>query len=224
MCPNCLQPAPLVYHGGLALCSACGAERAPLSQRSINFAGEPQRFSGGILRAFGWFAFSLGLLIAAAVSGAGYWLFDSLGPAKYVGLPILTMVAMVAGSSLFAGRRLKARGEQSRREAMVEALRGLAAYRGGEMTARQAAEALQITEGHADDLLTEMAKKGEGVSVDVSEQGEVLYVFGTPRLKARVVEAPRRVATPAPGPGAESLEDLEVLQAEPEPPRAKGRA
>jgi hypothetical protein len=219
MCPHCHRAAPLVYRSGVATCSACGRERLPLSQRSVNLAGRTHKMSGAVLAWLGAAVIVAGLLLASGVSFAVFLLFGTLAALKFFGLPIAALSLLVGVLLRRAGSGLGEAGEAQARQVRVKALRALAAQRGGVLTAPAAARGLLLPEAEADQLLTEMAKAGEGVTVDLSEEGEVLYRMeallpadSEAWTRLRVAER-ARVKGPGAGEVVDEIPDEEVLAA-----------
>jgi hypothetical protein len=221
MCPHCHRAAPLVYRSGVATCSGCGLERLPLSQPSVNLAGRPQKVSGAVLRWLGVAVVLGGLLLASGVSLFVFWLFASLAALKFFGLPVAALSLILGVILRRAGAGLGQVGEAEERQVRVKALRALAAQRGGVLTAAAAARGLLVPEAEADHLLTEMAKAGDGVAVDLSDDGEVLYRMESlvpagsaawERRRVAVVEGPR-VRAPGEREIVDEIPEEEVLAA-----------
>ena len=100
-------------------------------------------------------------------------------------------------------------------ETRLKALRALAKQRKGILRATDVADALHMSEREADDLLTSLAQKAdEDVGIDVNDDGEVLYLIGSPdakRFRLRVEEAGLSDAIPEEVP-AELDAELEAMR------------
>lgn len=136
------------------------------------------RASGRTKRAFGILSLSAGVLAAV---GAAVLFPGSLG----IGLAIAAgaLGAGVGGLSIRGGARSMREADEQDRRALERQLLTLAAEEGGRLSAARAAEALSLGVDEADDALTAMVGDGSRVDVDVSDEGEVEYVFA--RLVAR---------------------------------------
>ena len=178
MCPHCGKNAPIVHRGLSAYCTACGRPRLPLSGKTVDLAGKPAKVGGVVAGVVGWvvliFGMSLALLLGLGLAA----LFPgSLAPWA-VGLPIGLGSLATALLLLFGSRKLHQSGTAAERDARTQALFSLAQNRGGVVTARDAAAALDISAEEADALLTELAKtRSDEVGVEIGERGEILYVF-----------------------------------------------
>jgi hypothetical protein len=172
-------------------------------------AGEPQRLGGVLASGLGWFFLLSGASISAFLTWVSYYLLHTAELARWVALPILVLTALAGGGSLMAGRRLKKRGLQSKREAQVSTLRVGASARGGALTVKEAAQLLRVPEAQADALLTELAIQ-EKVQQELTDQGGLVYRFE----RLRVAPMPVR----APSVGASQAGDIEELEAILEPP------
>lgn len=176
MCPNCKQPAPIVYRGTLAYCTACGAPRPPFSAKSINLAGQPSKIGGSLARMFGWLVLIGGLLVALSL----IWFFQMLFPAGMIGwafgVPVGVIALIVGLFSIFGGRKLEKSGFAEERTAKFDAIWAMAIARGGVVTAMDVGRSLNTTPDAADKLLTEMTKAfPEYVSIEVDDAGNLFY-------------------------------------------------
>ncbi len=180
-CPRCHQNAPLVFQGLEAHCVACGAPRAPWSAGSVTYAGRPSRVGGLLARIFGWGALGVGLVVALFFGLLFGWIFPGTLAPWIVGGAIAALSMLVGVPLLMGGKRLDRTGEEAASGARMQGLFALAANRGGALRAHEASAALGVTAEEADALLTRLAKeRPEDVTLDVSDQGEVVYGF--PRL------------------------------------------
>ena len=103
MCPHCGRDAPIVFHGALPYCTACGALRTPLSGPSVNLAGKPARFGGAVANVVGWLVVVVGLSTALGLGLLLYALW-TVALALAVALPIALVVLFVGGGLVTAGR------------------------------------------------------------------------------------------------------------------------
>lgn len=178
MCPNCKQPAPIVYRGTLAYCTACGAPRSPFSAKSVNLAGQPSKIGGSVAKFFGWLILGGGLLLALSL----IWFFQLLIPAGVVGyafgVPVGVISLIVGLLILFGGKNLEKSGIAAERAAKFDAIWSMAIARGGVVTAMDAGRGLNMAADGADKLLTEMTKAfPEYVSIEVDDAGNLFYKF-----------------------------------------------
>lgn len=181
MCPACRQNAPLIYQGMLARCAACGAPRTPLSAESVTYAGKSSRVGGLVARIFGWVVLAFGGLAALVLGSFFGWIFPDSAAAWVVGGLVSILTLMISLPLLFGGKKLDRDGAKKEESTRMQALFALAANRGGALRAHEAASALNVPAEEADALLTRLAKeRPEDVTLDVTEQGEL--VFGFPQL------------------------------------------
>ena len=134
-------------------------------------------------------------------------ILQSIWPASFFGWAVaipIAMLSLFAGLALLlTGRRLERRGVDVRRGVQFDALRALAAHNGGAISAERASAALNLTEAECDELLTELAKDPrEDVSLEVDDDGQIIFLFGIPEKRWRVLEET------APQSAAETEEEL----------------
>ncbi len=167
-----------------AYCTVCNAARTPFAASILNVAGKPARFGGIAARLFGWGALVVGLFLAVTVGlivqavaslfVAGTW----LGLA--VGIPIALLSVLLALVGIIGGRRLGRSGEGSLRKAQLETIHGLARHHRGVVRPADAARALDLDLSQADALLASLARQpSENVSIDIDDDGNVFYLFGS---------------------------------------------
>ncbi len=202
ICPACGKEAPIVYRGVVPFCAACGAMRAPLSSASVNLAGKPSRVGSTLATVLGWLVLVVGGSAALGVIGVAL-LLGWTTVAAVLGGPI-ALFALVGGLLLLrAGRSLAASATAREQSMLDQGLMALAGHRGS-VTARDAAQALQVSIADADAALTSLAKREpERLGVDVDEQGTVWYravQIGAPRV--RVTDGLRVSADAAPSAAA----------------------
>lgn len=179
MCPNCRQNAPIVYRGVSAYCTACGAPRLPLAGESVNLAGQPSKVGGTVARVIGWVVLAAGTVLGFGTFAACGAITSFAAAAPYViGLPILAVTALVAWGLLKSGRDLEEQGDRASKATRARGIFALANTRGGVLTAMDVARSQDMTLEQADAVLTAIAKENpEHVSVDIAEDGTVLYRF-----------------------------------------------
>lgn len=183
-CAQCGQSAPIVLRGVDAFCTVCGGRRTPWASKSLNLTGKPARVGGIAARLFGWGAMIIGLFVALflgllvqAVSVL-FWPASWLGWA--IGIPIALFSVFAGLVGIIGGRKLGQMGEASLKKAQLETIHGLASHRAGQVRAADAARALGVSEDVADAMLTELAKMPEeNVGIDVDDDGNVTYLFGS---------------------------------------------
>jgi hypothetical protein len=176
MCPNCKQPAPIVYRGTLAYCTACGAPRPPFSAKSVNLAGQPSKIGGSVAKFFGWLILGGGLLLAICLALFFQLLFPASAIGYALGIPTALVSFVVGLLVLFGGKKLETSGIETERAAKFEAIWGMALARGGVVTALDVGRSLNMPVDGADQILTEMTKKHpEYVSLEVDDNGNLFY-------------------------------------------------
>jgi hypothetical protein len=168
-----------VLRGIEARCTACGALRIPFTAKALNFAGKPSRLGGAAAKIIGWASLIMGTTIAASLA----LIIQSIFSGGYLGwavaLPIAVLSWLLGLSLIFGGRKLERSGDEAQREARWQAIRALAAHRGGSVTAAKVAAKLELDERQADAILTEMAKTPEeSVALEVDDDGGIHYLFG----------------------------------------------
>lgn len=178
-----------------ARCTACGAQRIPFTAKALNLAGKGSRIGGAAARFFGWAMVIGGISLATFIA----LVVQSLWPAGYLGyafaIPTLIVSLAVGIFLLVSGRRLGQYGEQKEKSTQLEAIRSMAAHRGGVITAREVAETLSLPVAQADFMLTELAKDPDGnVSLDLDDDGRIYYLFGL--NQEDLAEARWRIQTP----------------------------
>ncbi len=198
-----------------ARCTVCGRARIPFTAPALNLAGQPARVGGMAMKGVGCgvavvgssIALGLGLLLHALFAVA----YLSLG----VALPIAILTWAAAISLFLGGRWLGKSGEEKRERVKLETVHALAAHHKGAITAADAARALGCTTEEADAFLTALAKSGrENIGLDVDDDGNLHYLFGTERdadQRWRVLEERARIDV-APDRVAEWQEDPELAR------------
>ena len=219
MCPHCRQNAPIVYRGVAAYCTACNRPRLPLTERSVNLAGQPSQIGGTLARVMGWLVLAGGAFLSLALLGILMAVFPETPAGFIVGGGMALMTGILSWLLLRGGRTLKATGQGEERSARVQAIFAMAPVRGGLLRAADVGASLQIAEAEADALLTDLAKsRSEHVSLEIDDQGGVYYrVDPSGQVRMRVeVPAPRvRVDRPIDQPLEEDLAEAHA--------RARGR-
>jgi hypothetical protein len=224
-CPHCGQRAPIRLEGIHAFCTACGGKRRPFETTTLNLAGKGWKYSGIAAVVIGSMAMVGGLAMSAFLYFLFGWLFPGTLAAYILSVPTLIVSLAFGITALVGGRQLGKYGAQKLEVARSDTVRALANHHGGALTAAQVASALDVTELHADAMLTAMAKDPDGdVTLDLDDQGRIHYLFGVGGQALR--EARWRVATPKPaangsaqasddGPTAEEIAEAEAeLEAE----------
>jgi hypothetical protein len=160
-----------------------------MSAPSVSLAGQPSRIGGAAAGLLGWTILVVGLSVAVAVG----LLLQSLWPAAFIGwafgVPIGVSSLFFGLLLILTGRGLRRRGNDRQRAVQLEAVRALLANRGGSATAREAAQALELSDEDADALLMELARDPKAdASVEVEDSGQLRYVFGHTDKRWRVLE------------------------------------
>lgn len=177
-CPRCGRNAPTLVKGFRVVCSACGAERGPLSSgMPANIAGQTSKIGGVLSRGLGWaLLFVFILMFAVGIAAlTGPLLLKIL-----LGIPAIAIALLAGGGSwaaLRGGKKLSEQGTAAQRAAREQALLAFAAHHGGVITASEAAAAMNVQLADADAMLTAMAREGSRVSVEIDPHGVVRYVF-----------------------------------------------
>ncbi len=224
-CPRCGRAAPTIIRGLRVVCSACGAERGPLSSgMPMNVAGQTSRIGGVLTRGLGWallfvFAIMLALGIAALT---GPFVLKVL-----LGIPAIAIALLAGGGSFFAlrgGKKLATQGAAAMVHAREQALLAFATHHGGVITASEAAAAMNVQVAEADAMLTQMAREGSRVSVEIDAHGVVRYVFRdapppvvSPEMASTGVRVdptgPASAALPPEAPGNDEARERDEIRA-----------
>jgi len=191
-------------------CVACGAPRWPLATVPVNLAGKPAKVGGTIARVLGWVAL-VGGLAAAIIVGALLQVIFPAGVAGWIVGGVMGALALAVGLALvMGGSKLRLAGVGRERASAIEAISALAARRGGVVTAEEVGRALRLSTADADALLTELAKQGDRVRLEVDDAGQLLYYVDAraPRPRIRVADG----VEPPTAPTADE-EDDEAIEA-----------
>ncbi len=191
MCPHCRQNAPIVYRGLAAYCTACDKPRLPLTQRSLNMAGQPSQIGGTLARVMGWLVLAGGAFLALALFGVFIAIFPESFAGYVIGGGAGVATALISWLLLRGGKTLQASGVDDQKSARVQAIFAMATMRGGIVKAPEVATALQLSVEAADELLTDLAKtRSEHVSLEIDDQGGVYYrVDPSGQVRMRVYDA-----------------------------------
>jgi hypothetical protein len=184
-----------MLRGIQAYCTTCNAPRLPFTGKTVNLAGKGSRIGGAAARFFGWAAVVMGVCssLFTWLVLQSFWPEGMLGYA--FGLPILIVSLVFGGALVLGGKKLGRHGEEKERGARLEAIRGLAAHRGGAITSAEVAVQLTITPAEADAILTDLARKpDENVTLDLDDNGNIYWLFGVAGQDLR--EARWRIARP----------------------------
>lgn len=193
MCPRCHQNAPLVYRGVNAFCTACGGPRLPLTNASLNMAGQPSKVGGTVARVFGWMVLAAGWLVGLAIFGLFAAAFGTSSWGLGIGGTIALVASLAAWGLLRGGKELQKSGDDAELAAQHQAIYALANTRHGVLKAWDVAQALHVSPEAGDAILTGLAKtRPEHVMVDIDDDGNVLYRFHHAGGQARI--APNAVA------------------------------
>lgn len=156
----------------------CGAKRIPFTARTVNLAGQPAKVGGIAARIFGWVTLVFGSSVALGLM----LILQALWPAGWLGyavaIPIALLTLAVSLTAIIGGKALGQYGKRSELSAQHETIRALAQHRKGWVTAAEVARALGVREAEADQMLTDLAKRGDDVSLDLTDDGRIVYLFG----------------------------------------------
>ncbi len=186
-CPKCGQRAPIVLRGLDSRCAACGASRFLLAAPHVSLAGRPSRLGGIAATLAGVSVLVLGLSLAVGL----WFLLQALSVMVAWGfaIPIAAASLLFGLLLLFGGSRLRKHGEERQEQVQLQAVRALVQHRRGPISALQASQALELPEAQVDALLTRLAReKATAVTLDVDEQGHVVYDFDGEARRWRVLE------------------------------------
>lgn len=199
----------------------------PLAASSVNLAGQPSKVGGTVARVFGWLVLAFGWLAALIIGGIIFTVAPEGFAHWVVGAPIAIIASLIAYGLLKSGKQLEASGILAEMTTKNRAIFALANARGGVLTAPDLAQSIATTVQDADDTLTKLAKEyPDHVTVDIDDQGTVLYRFPTvhwqaQKQKMRVEAPPPAVRVDAQEPAREPLE--EELEAPVAPARRHAR-
>jgi hypothetical protein len=147
-------------------------------------------------------AFAVGLVVQAIASmiTPGTW----LGLA--VGLPIALLSVVLGLTGIIGGNKLGRAGEARLVDKQRDIVRALARHQKGVVKPSDAARALGVDEPRADAVLGALAREpAENISLDIDDDGNVMYLFGSAQAIRWRIQAERAGITDA---------DREALEAE----------
>jgi hypothetical protein len=183
-----------VARGLATYCVACGRARSPLGGVPVNVAGQPSRIGGTIAGVFGWIVLAGGLAAAALVAAILQFVLPAGFLGWAIGGVILFVALAIALPLLVGGGALRKAGARRQRQAAETAIHALATRRGGVVTAAEVAGTLGVPEPEADALLTELAKEGRDVRLEVDDDGRIFYTVGLgglPPARVRIATSGR---------------------------------
>jgi hypothetical protein len=209
----------------------CGAQRTPFASSILNLTGKPARIGGLTAQVFGWVVLVVGLFLALTigllVQALASLFFATTWLGLAIGIPIAVLAIGVALLGIIGGKKLGRAGELSLRKAQFETIHSLARHRRNVVKASDVAHALGIDEAQADAILVTLAKDpSENVSIDVSDDGTISYLFGSAEAIRWRIRAEETDITDADREALESeLQDVERngFRAENLPQRAQRR-
>jgi hypothetical protein len=209
-CPKCGQNAPIVLRGVEAFCTVCNARRTPFGGDILNLAGTPERIGGHAARWFGWGAMSVGLFVAFTVGLVVQAIASMITPGSWlglaVGLPIALLSVVLGLTGIIGGNKLGRAGEARLLDKQRDIIRALAGHQRGVVKVSDAARALGVDEPRADSVLGALAREpAENISLDIDDDGNVIYLFGSTQAIRWRIQAERAGITDA---------DREALEAE----------
>jgi hypothetical protein len=206
-CPKCRQRAPIVLRGLESRCAACGASRFLLAAPNVGLAGQPSRIGGIAATILGIAVLVLGLSLSVGV----WFLFQAF--MSTTALSWAFAVPTAAASLfwglllLFGGKKLRRSGEDRQQQVQLDAVKAMVQHRRGPISALEAARALELPEPQVDALLQRLAReRATAVTLDVDEQGHVVYDFDGEERRWRVLEedvAAEEAGTEPAGTGAQ---------------------
>ena len=164
-----------------------------MGQKVLGVTGQPARIGGFAAKIAAGTVFGLGTFLALLIMLVvqAIWPEGWLGFA--IGLPIEFLTLLLTAALYFGGRMLGKAGERAIDDTRVSALKALSRQKGGVLRAMDVAKALHMSERDGDELLMRLARQpDEDVGIDVNDEGEVLYLIGSPdakRFRIRVEDA-----------------------------------
>jgi len=183
-CPSCQQKAPIVLRGVEAFCTVCGARRTPFAAEILNLVGAPERVGGLVARVVGWGAMGIGLFLALALGLVVQAIASMIAPGSWLGLAValpIALLSLVLGLlGIIGGKKLGRTGDARLLETQRDTVHALARHQKGVVRVRDAARALGVDEAQADAVLGALAREpAENVSLDVDDEGSLMYLFGS---------------------------------------------
>ena len=141
----------------------------------LDMVGKPSQIGGIASRVLGYGALAVTFAIVA-LAGTLAWTWSS----AFIGVfaAIVAMFGTLAGWFLVrAGNKLQSAGTTAQRAAREQTLVAAARNRGGVLTVNDAVAALNVAPSEAEALLTDLAKEGSRVALEIDSQGTIKYVF-----------------------------------------------
>lgn len=191
-CPKCGQNAPIVLRGVEAFCTVCNARRAPFGGDILNLAGTPERIGGHAARWLGWGAMSIGLFAALTAGLVVQAIASMITPGSWLGLAValpIALLSIVLGlTGILGGNKLGRAGEARLLDKQRDIVRALARHQKGIVKVGDAARALGVEATRADAVLGALAREpAENISLDIDDDGNVMYLFGSaPAIRWRI--------------------------------------
>jgi hypothetical protein len=166
----------------------------------VTHAGQGAKVGGTISRVLGWLVLAAGWLVAAIFVGLLALLSAPTASMVIVGGAIGIIASIAAYALLHGGKHLKKVGDDAELTTKRQAIFALAKNNDGVLTAWTVARSLQVGVEEGDALLTRLAKESpDQVSVDIDNEGTVLYRFSAAGYRSLAPNDPRanvRVASP----------------------------
>ncbi len=165
----------------------------------VNVAGQPSKIGGVVASVAAWFVLAGGLATSAAVAAFFQWLVPAGVLGWAFGGIILFLTLAVSVPLLVGGGALRRAGALRQRQAAEATVMAIGTRNGGIVTAAQVGEALGVHETEAEALLTDLAKQGGEVRLEVDDDGRLFYTVGRGALPPQRlrIDGGRRVATDA---------------------------
>lgn len=181
-----------MLRGVEAFCTVCNARRAPFGGDILNLAGTPERIGGHAARWFGWGAMSIGLFVAFTAGLVVQAVASMITPGSWLGLAIalpIALLSVILGlAGILGGNKLGRAGEARLLDKQRDIVRALARHEKGVVKVADAARALGVDETRADGVLGTLAREpAENVSLDIDDDGNIMYLFGSaPAIRWRI--------------------------------------
>jgi hypothetical protein len=154
----------------------------------VALAGRPSKLGGAAASLAGVAVLVLGLSLAVAL----FFLLSAFLPVAVgwaFAIPTAAASLLFGILLLLGGSRLKKSGTARQESVALDAVRSVVQHRRGPISAAEVAKSLQLPEAEVDALLTRLAReKATAVTVDVDQQGHVVYDFEGEEKRWRVLE------------------------------------
>jgi len=195
VCERCHALCPAVSRGVRLVCSACGSERTRRPHTVVESQGQEARSrSLTTLKTRAFVALAALIATLGVVFGGLVGLYGQ--NAFEVGGAIAVLLASLVAAALLARQSVQQKRRRAARERFMleQRVMGFAFQRAGIVTAKEVARHLNITVDAADAMLDRLVT-AQKADMDVTDEGEIMFTFGTAR--AALASAPAATAARA---------------------------